>query len=141
MAPWFFSGGGLLSGDWLAQPPEWLRCLALRYPMPAPLPGWQVDARFRPVEAVRSAGSLPILLTRVGRERADIADTVTAFTASAQRSGVALDVIDVPDGPHSFDILDHTQRSPDAVTEAMAWVAAGVRKWSRPARASRRGLT
>ena len=39
------------------------------YPLLAPLPGWEVDPRFRPVEAVTSAGDLPIVLTRVGRER------------------------------------------------------------------------
>jgi acetyl esterase/lipase len=32
VALWFFSGGGLLSADWLAAPPPWLRCVAASYP-------------------------------------------------------------------------------------------------------------
>jgi len=126
VALWFFSGGGLLSADWLAQPPPWLRCIAATYPLLAPLPGWDVDARFRPVEAVRSAGSVPIVLTRVGREQPEIAATVEAFTASAERHQVAVDVIDVPDGQHSFDMLDHTDSSRAAVTEALTRVTAAL---------------
>jgi acetyl esterase/lipase len=126
LALWFFSGGGLLSADWLAQPPPWLCCIAASYPLLAPLPGWDVDTRFCPVEAVRSAGSLPILLTRVGREQPEIAATVEAFTASAERHQVAVDIIDVPDGQHSFDMLDHTDSSRAAVTEAMTRVTAAL---------------
>jgi dienelactone hydrolase len=126
VALWFFSGGGLLSADWLAQPPPWLRCIAASYPLLAPLPGWDVDTRFRPVEAVRTAGSVPILLTRVGREGPEIAATIEAFTASAERHQVAIDVIDVPDGQHSFDMLDHTDSSRAAVTEAMTRVTSAL---------------
>ena len=126
VALWFFSGGGLLSADWLAQPPPWLRCIAASYPLLAPLPGWDVDACFRPVEAVRTAGSVPIVLTRVGREGPEIAATVEAFTASAERHEVAIDVIDVPDGQHSFDILDHTDSSRAAVSEAMTRVTTAL---------------
>jgi acetyl esterase/lipase len=126
VALWFFSGGGLLSADWLAQPPPWLCGIAASYPLLAPLPGWDVDARFRPVEAVRTAGSVPILLTRVGREQPDIAATVEAFTEAAERHQVAIDVIDLPDGQHSFDMLDHTDSSRAAVTEAMTRVTAAL---------------
>ncbi|HET9893893.1 MAG TPA: hypothetical protein VFQ44_03065 [Streptosporangiaceae bacterium] len=54
VALWFFSGGGLLPADWLCAPPEWLRCVAATYPWLAPPPDW--DARFRPIDAVASAG-------------------------------------------------------------------------------------
>lgn len=126
VALWFFSGGGLLSADWLAEPPPWLRCIAASYALLAPLPGWEVDARFRPVEAVCTAGSVPIVLTRVGREQPEIAATVEAFTAAAERHEVAVDVIDVPDGQHSFDMLDHTDSSRAAVTDAMTRVTAAL---------------
>jgi acetyl esterase/lipase len=126
VALWFFSGGGLLSADWLAKPPPWLCCIAASYPLLAPLPGWDVDARFRPVEAVCTAGSMPIVLTRVGREQPEIAASVEAFTAAAERHQVAVDVIDVPDGQHSFDMLDHTDSSRAAVTEAMTRVTAAL---------------
>lgn len=126
VALWFFSGGGLLAADWLRQPPAWLRCVAASYPVLAPLPGWNVDQRFEPVRALATAGRLPVLLTRAGRESAEFAATVDAFTEAAASCGTDLEVIDVPDGQHGFDMLDHTDNSRDAVTRAMSWVMAAV---------------
>ena len=127
VALWFFSGGGLLAADWLASPPPWLRCLAASYPVLAP-PSGELDARFRPVEAVQAAGALPIMLTRVGRERAEIAATVEAFLAEAELRQVQVKVIDVPEGQHAFDVLDHTASSRAAVREAMSWVVTTLRR-------------
>jgi acetyl esterase/lipase len=126
VAIWFFSGGGLLLADWLRTPPDWLRCVAATYPVLAPLPGWGVDPRFRPAQAVASAGDLPIVLTRAGREHPQIAATVEAFTRAAGRSGTRLEIIDVPDGQHGFDRLDHTDESRDAVRRALNAVLAIV---------------
>jgi acetyl esterase/lipase len=123
IALWFFSGGGLLSAAWLAVPPAWLRCVAMTYPVLSPLPKWeQVDARFRPAQAVAGAGRLPIVLTRVGRERPAIAATVTEFLAAARESGAALEVIDVPGGHHGFETIDHTEQARDAVRSAVQTV-------------------
>lgn len=107
VAIWAFSGGGLLIERWLAQSPDWLRCLALSYPA----------LRSEPVHPGR-----PIVLTRVGRERAVLQTTVDDFLARAKDSGVDVQVIDVPDGQHGFDALDHTDQSRDAVKIAMAAV-------------------
>lgn len=126
VALWFFSGGGLLAADWLAAPPPWLRSIALTYPVLAPLPGRNIDSRFRPVDAVRNAGPLPMLLTRVGRERPEVAATVEAFTAEAASHQARLTVIDVPDGQHGFDTLDHDETSREAVNQAMSWVVANL---------------
>jgi acetyl esterase/lipase len=126
VAIWFFSGGGLLLADWLRTPPGWLRCVAATYPLLAPFPGWEVDPRFRPVETVASAGDLPIVLTRVGRERPQIAATVEAFTEAAGRCGAKLEIIDVPGGQHGFDMLDHTGESPEAVRRSLNAVLALV---------------
>jgi len=124
VALWFFSGGGLLVADWLRTPPGWLRCVAATYPVLTPLRGWKVDPRFRPVEAVESAGDLPIVLTRVGRERRQVAATVKAFTDAAGRCGAKLEIIDVPGGQHGFDMLDHTAESRQAVRRALNSVLA-----------------
>jgi acetyl esterase/lipase len=128
VALWFFSGGGLLAADWLAQPPPWLRCVALTYPLLAPLAGRDVDPRFRPADALRSAGELPVLLTRVGRERPEVAETVAAFTGEAERHHARLTVIDVPNGQHGFDTLDHSEESRAAVHQAMAWVVTALQR-------------
>ncbi len=127
VALWFFSGGGPLTADWLARPPVWLRCLAATYPLLAPPPGWDLGARFHPVESVRTVGALPILLTRVGRERPQIAAAVEAFVAAAELHRARLTVIDVPEGQHSFDTLDHDEASRLAVRQAMDWVVTALR--------------
>lgn len=67
-----------------------------------------------------------MLLTRVGREQSMIADTVAAFTTAAQAQGVSLDVIEVADGQHGFDTLDHTDDSRRAVCQALSWVTSAL---------------
>jgi len=119
VALWFFSGGGLLSADWLRTPPGWLRCLAASYPVLAPLPVLDVEPRFRSTEAVAGAGELPIVLTRVGRERPDIAAGVEAFVEAARACSARLEIVDVPDGQHAFDILDDTDESRAAIERAL----------------------
>lgn len=115
IALWFFSGGGLLMGEWLRNPPPWLRCVAASYPLLGPMPGWPDDPRLRIAEAAASAGALPIVLTRVGLENPAIAAGVEAFVATAPQG---LEIIDVPDGHHGFDYLDHTDQSRAAVVKA-----------------------
>ncbi|MGK5733627.1 alpha/beta hydrolase [Streptomyces sp. URMC 124] len=120
IALWYFSGGGLLSADRLAEPPPWLRCVAMTYPVLAPLPGWGlVEARFRPVQAVGAAGQLPVVLTRVGLENAAIAATVEEFLSAAENCGAGVEVVDVPLGHHGFETIDHTEEARDAVERAV----------------------
>ncbi|MEW2179648.1 alpha/beta hydrolase [Streptomyces sp. NPDC005406] len=128
IALWFFSGGGLMAADWLCRPPAWLRCLAASYPVLASHAGWGlVDGRFHPVKAVASAGTLPILITRVGREAPEIAVTVEEFLTAAGTCGADVEVIDVPDGRHAFETLDPTEESREAVRRAMRAVLVHVR--------------
>ncbi|GGY07287.1 alpha/beta hydrolase [Streptomyces hiroshimensis] len=120
IALWYFSAGGLLSADPLAEPPPWLRCVALTYPVLAPLPGWGlVDSRFRPVAAVGSAGRLPVVLTRVGRENAAIAATVGEFLSAAENCKAGVEVVDVPLGRHGFETTDHSEEARGAVERAV----------------------
>ncbi|GLY92892.1 alpha/beta hydrolase [Actinoplanes sp. NBRC 103695] len=124
VALWFFSGGGLLSAPWLREPPSWLRCVALTYPLLAPREGWPVDASFRPVEAVAGAGDLPIVLTRAGLEKPDVAAGVEQFVTAAAKA--RLQIIDVPLGRHGFDYLDDDDDSRAAITRALDLVLAEV---------------
>lgn len=111
IAVWAFSAGGLLVGRWFAHSPQWLRCLALTYPMLAVPedPAGQAAA----VQPGR-----PLVLTRVGRESASIQATVDVFLSAAARTGAVVDVVEVPDGRHGFDLLDHSEASARAVVEA-----------------------
>lgn len=116
IALWYFSGGGLLAADPLTSPARWLRCLAATYPVLAPLPGWgSADSRFHPAKAVRDAGRLPMVLTKVEKENPQIAATIEEFLTSAEDSDVLIEVIDVPDAHHGFEALDHTEPARQAV--------------------------
>jgi dienelactone hydrolase len=124
LALWFFSGGGLLAADWLREPPAWLRMLALSYPLLAPFPGWPVSERFDPIGALASTGDLPIVLTRVGREHPGIAEAVGAFVDASSKA--RLEIVDVPEGRHSFDVLDNDDASRDAIVRAADLVTAAL---------------
>ncbi|MFF5968717.1 alpha/beta fold hydrolase [Streptomyces collinus] len=120
IALWFFSGGGLLTTDWLTRPPAWLRCLAASYPVLAPLPAWgMTGSRFHPARAVGQAGSLPVVLLRAGREAPDIAATVEAFVTAADESAARLELVDVPNGHHGFETLDAPEETIPALHQAM----------------------
>jgi dienelactone hydrolase len=111
IALWATSGGALLVGGWLAESPPWLRCLALSYPMlgeTAPNPG------------------RPIVLTQVGLEDPQLQKTVDQFLARAAETGTSVDVINVPNGHHGFDIADHTDESRQAVLAATDYVVANL---------------
>jgi hypothetical protein len=69
------------------------------------------------------AGALPIVLTRAGRERPPIADTVEAFVAAARTCKARLRVIDAPHGRHGFDMIDHTIPAAGLVR---GWVLQGL---------------
>ncbi|MEV6410428.1 nuclear transport factor 2 family protein [Kribbella sp. NPDC051718] len=116
---WFFSGAGLLAGEWLDSRPDWLRAVALTYPLLATPPG--VDELVSAAEVIGKHSDLPVLLTRVGREREELARPVAEFVSAG---GAALDIIDVPKGQHGFDMLDHSEESRAAVTKALDWAIA-----------------
>ncbi|MEV7327157.1 hypothetical protein [Micromonospora sp. NPDC093244] len=115
---WFFSGGSLFAADWLRDAPPWLRGIALTYPLLVPFPGWDVDARFLPVDALAAGPGVPLVLTRAGRDIPPVLAGIDAFLPAAASHGWQVQVIEVPDGQHSFDILDHTAQSSEAVLAA-----------------------
>lgn len=120
IALWFVSAGGLLSAPWIAGREPWLRCVAAGYPILAPLPSWGVpDPRFRPVSALGAADRPPLVLLRMGRERAEIAATVAEFLAAAEETAADIEVIDLPDGAHGFETVDHSEAARDAVHRTM----------------------
>ncbi len=115
---WFFSGGAMLSAAWLRDAPAWLRGIALTYPVVTPLPGMVAAPGFDAPAAAVGTGAPPLLVTRVGREHPGFAAGVAEFLEAASD----VEVIDVPEGQHSFDIADHTDESRAAVRRAVEWV-------------------
>ncbi|MET8165889.1 dienelactone hydrolase family protein [Streptomyces sp. NPDC005329] len=125
VALWFFSGGGLLTADWLTEPPAWLRCLAASYPILAPLPNWGLTGtRFRPDRAVAHAGTLPVVLLRAGRETPEIAASVEAFVTAAKDCGAQLELVDLPNSHHGFETADPPEEVRPALRHAMRSVVA-----------------
>ncbi|MGC0208111.1 alpha/beta hydrolase [Streptomyces levis] len=123
IALWFFSGGGLLTTDWLAEPPAWLRCLAAAYPVLAPLPAWgMAGSRFHPVRAVAQAGDLPVVLLRAGLETPEIATTVEEFVTAAEARAARLELVDVPHGHHGFETVDAPEKTRPAMRRALRTV-------------------
>lgn len=120
VAIWALSAGGLLVESWLAESPDWLRCLALTYPVLA-----TPDPRPMPADAVRPGR--PLVLTRVGKEIPDWQAAVDRFLATAATTGTAVHVIDVPEGHHGFDAVDHTEESRQAVLAAADFVVDHLR--------------
>ncbi|GAB1640915.1 alpha/beta hydrolase family protein [Krasilnikovia sp. MM14-A1259] len=116
VALWFFSGGSPIMADWLRTTPSWLRCLATTYGILSCPP--EYGTRFNPADAVAQAGDLPIVMTRVGREIPELAETQATFVAAAEACGARLDIVDVPNGRHSFEILDDTDESREAIERA-----------------------
>jgi acetyl esterase/lipase len=62
---------------------------------------------------------LPIVLTRAGREGPEVQATVGKFLAIAAAVGAAVEVVEVPEGQHGFDVLDPAPRSRDAIVDAI----------------------
>ncbi|MCS7478066.1 hypothetical protein ACFFQW_13655 [Umezawaea endophytica] len=104
VAVWAFSGGALLVGRWLGESPEWLRCLAFSYPL------------LGSADEVRPGR--PLVVTRVGLELPERQVTVDRLLEQAPDA----QVVEVPDGQHAFDVLDHTEQSRNAVEQAVGLV-------------------
>lgn len=68
------------------------------------------------------------MLTRAGLESPEIAATVKEFLITAEDAGVEVEVVDVPNGHHGFDVLDHTPESVQALELAMNAVLTHLRR-------------
>ncbi|WP_018350544.1 alpha/beta hydrolase [Longispora albida] len=117
IALWACSGGGILLADWLRAAPPWLRVVAASYPALESLPGAVAEPRYRASEALHAA-SPPVVLTLAGHEVEPLVPGQQRFVARAQETGARLEIIEVPDGQHSFDMLNHTEQSRRAVEQA-----------------------
>ena len=110
---WAFSGGALAVQPWVADPPTWLRAVALSYPL------LRAEGSTAPQTADCLARQLPVILTRVGFEAPSLQRQVDEFIARARSNSASLTVVDVPHGRHGFDVLDDSDESRAAVRAAM----------------------
>jgi hypothetical protein len=83
------------------------------------LVGVTIDVEYPGLAAWPAAADQLGQVVEAVRSRPEVQATVDAFLAIAAAVNAAVEVIDVPDGRHGFDVLDHVPRSGEAVTEAM----------------------
>jgi dienelactone hydrolase len=116
VAVWFFSGGGPLSYPVLAAGADWLRCVAMTYPLlpTEDIPGWPSLA-----DALTGLGSTPLVLTRVEHE---IPQFVAGQQALVEAGPPGLVTIDVPGAQHGFDTGPDTEHGRAAVLSALTAV-------------------
>ena len=116
VAVWFFSGGGPLAYPLLAAGHDWLRCVALTYPLlpTEDIPGWPSLS-----EALRGLADTPVVLTRVEHE---IPDFVAGQQALLEARPAGLTTIEVPTAHHGFDTGPATEHGQAAVLQALAAV-------------------
>jgi dienelactone hydrolase len=114
---WFFSGGGVLAGTWLAEPPDWLAGVVLTYPLLDHLPG--VPSRLATPVSVAADVGTPVLLVRVEHEL----DVALPGQQKFLTACPDVSVIDVPGGHHGFETIDDTPAARVAITDSVAWAA------------------
>ncbi|MFJ2931777.1 hypothetical protein ACIO8G_03310 [Streptomyces sp. NPDC087219] len=86
-----------------------------------------MDSRFRHAEAVGTADGPPIVLTRAGREHSAFAATVEEFLTAAGKNGADVEIVDVPHGRHSFELVDPTEESRACAERAVRSVIGHLR--------------
>lgn len=121
LAAWVFSGGGPLVVPLHTEDVPGLRVVALTYPL---LDNDDLHEDFRPLESLDAMGGLPIVFTRVGLEYDRLVDGQEKFLAAAAERGFDLDLIDIPNGHHGFEQLDHTDESRAAMERGFELVFA-----------------
>ena len=117
VALWYFSGGGPLAYPVLAGGHDWLRCVALTYPLlpTEEIPGWPSLA-----DALSGLGRTPMVLTVVEHE---IPDFVAGQQALLSAAPPRMSTIDVPGAEHGFDTGPDTEHARAAVVRALDAVA------------------
>jgi dienelactone hydrolase len=117
VAVWFFSGGGPLAYPLLVAGHDWLRCVALTYPLlpTEDIPGWPSLS-----DALHGLDDTPVVLTLVEHE---LPELVAGQQALLEARPVGLTTIEVPAAQHGFDTGPDTEPSRTAVLQALAAVA------------------
>ncbi|HET8664419.1 MAG TPA: dienelactone hydrolase family protein [Nocardioides sp.] len=119
---WFFSAGALFLGAVLADAPGWdVAATAGTYGMVGDpelgASGWP--------QATSTAehSSVPLLLVRPEHDHDWIASANDELLERCRAAGRPVDVIEVPGGHHSFENVDDTDASRDAIRRSIAWWA------------------
>jgi acetyl esterase/lipase len=103
-----FSAGVPLAAAVLATPGAGVRCAALCYGPPADLePG---------------PGLPPLLVVRAGLDDPELNGDIDRFVGAAAGRGLPVELVQVPDGHHAFDLLDDSDASRAAIRRVLAFL-------------------
>nr|WP_296773986.1 hypothetical protein [Rhodococcus sp. (in: high G+C Gram-positive bacteria)] len=117
---WFFSGSGPLVYPFLADPPPWLRCVELTYPV---LPGAGTPGWLPPEAVVPGIAVVPTYLTLVENEIPVYVSGQQEFLARAAEIDAPLNVRTLSGAGHGFDLLLDTPATRAAVADGLDWMA------------------
>lgn len=113
LALWAFSGGGPFLAAPLSERPGWLRAVVAYYAiLDSALDALGDDAR----------SAAPMFVARAALDNAWLNGTIDRFVQKALDRGAALDVLNHPDGRHSFDILDDDARSRQIIGRTLGFL-------------------
>jgi dipeptidyl aminopeptidase/acylaminoacyl peptidase len=103
-----FSAGVPLTAATISRVPVALRCAALCYGPPGDL---------QP-----TPGLPPFLVVRAGQDDPGLNQSIDQFTAAAEAAGVPVELLELPDAHHAFDILDDNVASRDAIRRVLSFL-------------------
>ena len=132
---WVFSGSGLLLARPMRESPPFVRALVSYYALldpagiekgrPGSIPE-PVARDFSPLRVLSERGRAipPILIVRAGLDRPQINESVDQFVRLALEKNADVEVVNVPEGHHGFDIEDITERSREVLRRTLAFLRA-----------------
>jgi acetyl esterase/lipase len=69
-----------------------------------------------------SPGLPPFLLVRAGQDDPDLNQSIDEFSTAADAAGLPVELVELPDGHHAFDIVDDTDASRDAIRRVLSFL-------------------
>jgi acetyl esterase/lipase len=133
LALWAFSGGGPFLAVPLRERPTWLRAVVAYYAVldlqqPPPGDDGGIAARLREMySAIDALGedarrAPPILVARAALDNSWLNGTIDRFVQAGLATGATLDLLNHPEGRHSFDILDDNARSKQVIRRTLEFL-------------------
>ncbi len=105
-----FSAGVPLTAAAVADAGVALRCAVLCYgPLDNLAPGPELP---------------PLLVVRAGQDRPELNRSIDEFLAAAEAGGLPVELVDLPDAHHAFDIVDDTDAARAAIARVLGFLRA-----------------
>jgi len=73
------------------------------------------------IDAGGAAPDVPVLMVIAGRDRDETVAAMRRFAADALAAGAAIEVVQVPEARHAFDLVDDTERTREVLRRTLAF--------------------